>query len=182
MAEQGSFITDIKELRRRARQHIENGAVTAGYKVDRETALKLLNEALATEIVCVLRYKRHYYAATGINSEGVRAEFLEHAGEEQQHADQISERITQLGGEPNLNPEGMLSRSHSEYVEGTSLVDMIKEDLVAERIAIESYTDIIRFFGEGDPTSRRLMEEILAKEEEHANDLADLLKRMDGSH
>jgi bacterioferritin len=182
MAEQGSFITDIKDLRRRARQHIENGAVTAGYKVDRETALKLLNEALATEIVCVLRYKRHYYAATGINSEGVRAEFLEHAGEEQQHADQISERITQLGGEPNLNPEGMLSRSHSEYVEGTSLVDMIKEDLVAERIAIESYTDIIRFFGEGDPTSRRLMEEILAKEEEHANDLADLLKRMDGSH
>jgi bacterioferritin len=182
MAQQGSFITDIKELRRRARQHIENGAVTAGYKVDRETALRLLNEALATEIVCVLRYKRHYYAATGINSEGVRAEFLEHANEEQQHADQISERITQLGGEPNLNPEGMLSRSHSEYVEGTSLADMIKEDLVAERIAIESYSEMIRFFGEGDPVSRRLMEEILAKEEEHANDLADLLKRMDGSH
>ena len=130
---QGPFISDIKELRRRARQHIEKGAVTEGYKVDRETALKLLNEALATEIVCVLRYKRHYYAATGLNSEGVKAEFLEHAGEEQMHADQISERITQLGGEPNLNPEGMLSRSHSEYVEGTSLVDMIKEDLVAER-------------------------------------------------
>ncbi len=177
---QGAFISDIKELRRRARQHIENGAVTEGYKVDRETALKLLNEALATEIVCVLRYKRHYYMATGLNSEGVRTEFLEHANEEQLHADQIAERITQLGGEPNLNPEGMLSRSHSEYVEGTSLVDMIKEDLVAERIAIESYSDMIRFFGDGDPVSRRLMEEILAKEEEHANDLADLLRRMDG--
>ncbi|HEY1585741.1 MAG TPA: ferritin-like domain-containing protein [Polyangia bacterium] len=179
---QGPFISDIKELRRRARQHIENGAVTEGYKVDRETALKLLNEALATEIVCVLRYKRHYYAATGLNSEGVKAEFLEHAGEEQQHADQIAERITQLGGEPNLSPEGMLSRSHSEYVEGTTLIDMIKEDLVAERIAIESYSEMIRFFGDGDPTSRRLMEEILAKEEEHANDLSDLLKRMDGTH
>lgn len=169
---QGPFISDIKELRKRARQHIEKGAVTDGYKVDRETALKLLNEALATEIVCVLRYKRHYYAATGINSEGVKAEFLEHANDEQMHADQISERITQLGGEPNLNPEGMLMRSHSEYVEGGTLQEMIKEDLVAERIAIESYSEIIRFFGDGDPTSRRLMEEILAKEEEHANDLA----------
>jgi bacterioferritin len=179
---QGPFISDIKELRKRARQHIEQGAVTEGYKVDRETALKLLNEALATEIVCVLRYKRHFYMATGINSEGVKAEFLEHANEEQVHADQIAERITQLGGEPNLNPEGMLTRSHSEYVEGETLQGMIKEDLVAERIAIESYSEMIRFFGEGDPTSRRLMEEILAKEEEHANDLADLLRRMDGSH
>jgi len=178
---QGSFISDIKELRKRARQHIEKGAVTEGYKVDRETALKLLNEALATEIVCVLRYKRHYFTATGIHSEGVKAEFLEHANEEQQHADQIAERITQLGGEPNLNPEGMISRSHSEYVEGDSLVEMIKEDLVAERIAIESYSEIIRFFGEGDPTSRRLMEEILAKEEEHANDMADLLRRVDAA-
>jgi bacterioferritin len=176
---QGPFISDIKELRARARKHIENGAITEGYKVDRETALKLLNEALATEIVCVLRYKRHYYAATGIHSEGVKAEFLEHATEEQQHADQIAERITQLGGEPNLNPDGMLTRSHSEYVEGETLVEMIKENLVAERIAIESYTEMIRFFGEGDPTSRRLMEEILAKEEEHANDLRDLLQRMD---
>jgi bacterioferritin len=179
---QGSFISDISELRKRARKHIENGAVTEGYKIDRETALKLLNEALATEIVCVLRYKRHYYAATGIHSEGVKAEFLEHANEEQQHADQIAERITQLGGEPNLNPEGMLSRSHSEYVEGGSLVEMIKEDLVAERIAVESYSEMIRFFGEGDPTSRRMMEEILAKEEEHANDMRDLLQRMDGQH
>ena len=179
---QGPFISDVKELRKRARQHIENGAVTDGYKVDRETALKLLNEALATEIVCVLRYKRHYYLATGINSEGVKAEFLQHANEEQQHAVQIAERITQLGGEPNLNPEGLLSRSHSEYVEGETLLGMIKEDLVAERIAIESYSEMIRFFGDGDPTSRRMLEEILAKEEEHANDLADLLKRMDGAH
>ncbi|HEX8951645.1 MAG TPA: ferritin-like domain-containing protein [Polyangia bacterium] len=178
---QGSFISDIKALRKRARQHLEKGAVTEGYKVDRDTAVGLLNEALATEIVCVLRYKSHYYAATGLNSEGVKAEFLEHAAEEQQHADQIAERITQLGGEPNLNPDGMLSRSHSEYVEGESLVEMIKEDLVAERIAIESYSEMIRFFGDGDPTSRRLMEEILAKEEEHANDLRDLLRRMDGS-
>jgi bacterioferritin len=179
---QGPFISDIKELRKRARQHIEKGAVTEGYKVDRDTAIKLLNEALATEIVCVLRYKRHYYAAVGINAEGVRAEFLQHAAEEQQHADLISERITQLGGDPDLNPEGMLTRSHSEYVEGSTLQEMIKEDLVAERIAIESYSEMIRFFGDGDPTSRRLMEEILAKEEEHANDLSDLLKRMDGSH
>ena len=175
------FLTDIQELRRRARQHIENGAVTEGYRADRETVIRILNEALATEIVCVLRYKRHYFMATGIHSEGVKAEFLAHAGEEQQHADQIAERITQLGGEPNLNPEGMLTRSHSEYVEGETLVDMIKEDLVAERIAIESYSEMIRFFGEGDPTSRRLMEEILGKEEEHANDMRDLLHRMDGS-
>ncbi|HWE27528.1 MAG TPA: ferritin-like domain-containing protein [Polyangia bacterium] len=179
---QGSFISDITELRKRARKHIEEGAVTEGYKVDRETALKLLNEALATEIVCVLRYKRHYYMATGIHSEGVKAEFLEHATDEQRHADQIAERITELGGEPNLNPEGLLRRSHSEYVEGESLVEMLKEDLVAERIAVESYSEMIRFFGDGDPTSRRMMEEILAKEEEHANDLRDLLRRVDRSH
>ncbi len=174
------FISDIKELRKRARAHIEKGAITDGYKVDRETAIKLLNEALATEIVCVLRYKRHYYAAEGIHSEGVKAEFLEHAGEEQGHADQISERITQLGGEPNLNPEGMLTRSHSEYVEGKNLLDMIRENLVAERIAIESYSEMIRFFGDGDPTTRRMLEEILAKEEEHANDMSDLMKHLDG--
>jgi bacterioferritin len=179
MASNGPFIRDIDELRRRARAHIENGAVTDGYKIDLETAIRVLNEALATEIVCVLRYKRHYYAAQGIHSEGVKAEFLEHATEEQRHADLIAERITQLGGEANFNPEGMLSRSHSQYVEAGSLVEMIKEDLIAERIAIESYTEIVRFFGDGDPTSRRLMEEILAKEEEHANDLADLLRRMD---
>jgi bacterioferritin len=175
----GAFATDIQALRQRARQHIENGAVTEGYKVDRDTALKVLNEALATEMVCVLRYKRHYFSATGISSESVKAEFLEHAQEEQEHADRIAERITQLGGDPDLNPAILAERSHSQYVEGKNLVDMIKEDLIAERIAIESYTDIVRFFGDGDPTSRRLMEEILAKEEEHANDMLDLLKNLD---
>jgi bacterioferritin len=175
----GSFASDIQALRQRARQHIENGAVTEGYKVDRETALKVLNEALATEIVCVLRYKRHYFSATGISSEGVKTEFLEHAQEEQEHADRIAERITQLGGDPDLNPAILSQRAHSQYVEGKNLVDMIKEDLIAERIAIESYTEMIRFFGDGDPTSRRLLEEILAKEEEHANDMLDLLKNLD---
>ena len=169
------FLTDIKTLRERARQHIENGAVTQGYKADRETAIKILNEALATEIVCVLRYRRHYFMATGINAESVAAEFLQHANEEQGHADQIAERIVQLQGEPNFNPEGLLSRSHAEYVEGTTLIDMIKEDLVAERIAIDSYREMITYFGNDDPTSRRLMESILAMEEEHADDLVNLL-------
>lgn len=170
------FLTDIKTLRERARQHIENGAVTQGYTGDRETAVKLLNEALATEIVCVLRYKRHYFMASGIHAEGVAAEFLEHANEEQGHADSIAQRIVQLKGEPNFNPEGLLMRSHAEYVEGTSLTDMIKEDLVAERIAIDSYREMITYFGNDDPTSRRLMEEILAVEEEHADDLVNLLE------
>ena len=169
------FLTDIKTLRERARKHIENGAVTEGYKADRETVVKLLNEALATEIVCVLRYKRHYFMASGIHAEGVAAEFLQHANEEQGHADQIAARIVQLGGAPNLNPEGLLSRSHAEYVEGDTLIDMIKEDLVAERIAIDSYRELITYFGNDDPTSRRLMEEILAVEEEHADDLVNLL-------
>jgi bacterioferritin len=172
------FLTDIKTLRERARQHIENGAVTEGYTGDRETAVKILNEALATEIVCVLRYKRHYFMASGIHAEGVAAEFLEHANEEQGHADSIAQRIVQLKGEPNFNPEGLLSRSHAEYVEGTSLTDMIKEDLVAERIAIDSYREMITYFGNDDPTSRRLMEEILAVEEEHADDLVSLLEQM----
>jgi len=149
--------------------------VTEGYKADRETVVKLLNEALATEIVCVLRYKRHYFMASGIHAEGVAAEFLQHANEEQGHADQIAARIVQLGGAPNLNPEGLLSRSHAEYVEGDTLIDMIKEDLVAERIAIDSYRELITYFGNDDPTSRRLMEEILAVEEEHADDLVNLL-------
>jgi len=169
------FLTDIKTLRERARKHIENGAVTEGYKADRETVVKLLNEALATEIVCVLRYKRHYFMASGIHAEGVAAEFLQHANEEQGHADQIAARIVQLGGAPNLNPEGLLTRSHAEYVEGDTLIDMIKEDLVAERIAIDSYRELITYFGNDDPTSRRLMEEILAVEEEHADDLVNLL-------
>lgn len=172
------FLTDIKTLRERARQHIENGAVTEGYRGDRETAVKLLNEALATEIVCVLRYKRHYFMASGIHAEGVAAEFLEHANDEQGHADQIAQRIVQLQGEPNFNPEGLLMRSHAEYVEGTSLTDMIKEDLVAERIAIDSYREMIQYFGNDDPTSRRMLEGILAVEEEHADDLVSLLENM----
>ncbi len=173
----GAFLTDVKELRRRAREHIEKGAVVEGYRADRETVVKLLNEALATELVCVLRYKRHYFMAQGLESQGVAQEFLEHANEEQMHADEIAQRITQLNGEPNLNPEGMLSRSHSEYVEGRTLVDMIREDLVAERVAIESYSEMIRYIGDRDPTTRRMLEGVLAKEEEHAMDMADLLAR-----
>jgi len=169
------FVSDIKAIRERARKHMENGAVTEAYRADRVTVLKLLNEALATEIVCVLRYKRHYFMASGINAPQVAAEFLEHANEEQGHADQISQRIIQLGGEPNLSPEGILSRSHSEYVEGDGLLDMIEEDLVAERIAIESYAEMVRYLGNDDPTTRRMLEEILAMEEEHADDLVDLL-------
>jgi bacterioferritin len=170
------FLSDIQELRRRAREHISQGAVTPGYQADRDTVVRLLNEALATEIVCTLRYKRHYFMAKGIHAEGVAAEFLEHSQDEQRHADQIAERITQLGGEPDFSPEGLTTRSHAEYVEGDSLEDMIKEDLVAERIAIDSYKEIVLYLGEKDPTSRRLMEEILAKEEEHADDLANLLE------
>lgn len=172
------FLTDIKELRRRARSHIEEGAVTEGYRADRDTVLRLLNEALATEIVCVLRYKRHYYTASGIHAQAVAEEFLEHAGEEQAHADLIAARIIQLGGEPDLNPEGLLSRSHSEYVEGKGLIEMIKEDLVAERIAIDSYTEMIRYIGEDDTTTRRMLEGILATEEEHADDLRTLIERL----
>ena len=175
---EGKFLSDIKEIRRRAREHIENGAVTNVYGADRETVIRLLNEALATEIVCVLRYKRHYFMAQGLASNSVAEEFLEHANDEQMHADSIAQRITQLDGEPNFNPEGLLSRSHAEYHEGKNLTEMLREDLVAERIAIESYSEIIRFLGHDDPTSRRLMEEILAKEEEHANDLSDLLARV----
>lgn len=176
--EKSAFLTDIMTLRQRARQHIEEGAVTAGYKGDRELAIQLLNEALATELVCVLRYKRHYFMARGLNAQPVAAEFLEHANEEQGHADGIAERIVQLGGEPNFSPEGMLLRSHAEYVEGNDLIDMIKEDLVAERIAIDSYREMIEFFGKNDPTSRRLLEEILAVEEEHAEDLVSLLQEL----
>jgi bacterioferritin len=172
------FLTDIKTLRERARQHIENGAITEGYTADRETVVKLLNEALATEIVCVLRYKRHSFMASGIHAEGVAAEFLEHANDEQGHADSIAQRIVQLKGEPNFNPEGLLMRSHAEYVEGETLTDMIKEDLVAERIAIDSYREMITYFGNDDPTSRRLLEGILAVEEEHADDLVSLLEKM----
>ncbi len=170
------FLTDIKTLRERARKHIENGAVTEGYNADRDTVVKLLNEALATEIVCVLRYKRHYFMATGIHAESVAAEFLQHATDEQGHADQIAQRIVQLGGEPNFSPEGLLTRSHAEYVEGETLNEMIKEDLVAERIAIDSYREMINYLGNNDPTTRRMMEGILAMEEEHADDLVNLLE------
>ena len=172
------FLSDIQEIRRRARQHIERGAVTENYKADLETSVRLLNEALATEIVCVLRYKRHHYMASGIHAQSVAAEFLEHANEEQGHADRIAERIIQLNGAPNFSPDGLAMRSHSEYIEGETLVDMIKEDLVAERIAVESYSEIIRYFGDKDPTSRRLMEEILANEEEHAEDMKTLIETL----
>ena len=172
------FLTDIKTLRERARKHIENGAVTEGYSADRDTVVKLLNEALATEIVCVLRYKRHYFMASGINAEGVAAEFLQHANEEQGHADLIAQRIVQLGGAPNFSPEGLLARSHAEYVEGDTLLDMIKEDLVAERIAIDSYREMINYLGNDDPTTRRMLEGILAMEEEHADDLVSLLQEL----
>jgi bacterioferritin len=173
------FLTDIKTLRERARRHIEQGAVTEGYSADRETVIKLLNEALATEIVCVLRYKRHYFMATGIHAESVAAEFLQHANEEQAHGDLIAQRIVQLGGEPNFSPEGLLLRSHAEYVEGETLNDMIKEDLVAERVAIDSYREMIAFTGNDDPTTRRMLEGILAMEEEHADDLVNLLETIE---
>ena len=174
------FLTDIKTLRERARQHIENGAITEGYSADRDTVVKLLNEALATEIVCVLRYKRHYFMASGIHAEGVAAEFLQHANEEQGHADLIAQRIVQLGGAPNFSPEGLLTRSHAEYVEGDTLTDMIREDLVAERIAIDSYREMINYVGNDDSTTRRMLEGILAMEEEHADDLVSLLEEIGG--
>jgi bacterioferritin len=173
-----SVMTNVQTLRQRARQHFEEGAVTAGYNADRKTVLKLLNDSLATEIVCVLRYRRHHFMARGIHSQAVAGEFLAHSNEEQGHADQLAERIVQLGGEPNFSPDGLASRSHAEYVEGVTLSDMIKEDLVAERIAIDSYRDFIQYLGGQDPTTRRLLESILAVEEEHADDLADLLQVM----
>jgi bacterioferritin len=172
----GAFLSDIQTLRKRAREHLSEGAITPGYRADRDVVVKILNEALATEIVCTLRYKRHYFMAKGIHSEAVATEFQEHAAEEQQHADQIAERITQLGGEPDFSPEGLATRSHAEYIEGDSLEDMIKEDLVAERIAIDSYREMVEYLGAKDITSRRMMEGILAKEEEHADDLASLLE------
>jgi bacterioferritin len=173
------FLTDITELRRRARQHIQEGAVTEGYRANKETVIKLLNEALATEIVCVLRYKRHYFMAQGIHAEPIAAEFQQHAAEEQGHADEIANRIVQLGGAPNFSPEGILSRSHSEYVEGQTLVDMIKEDLIAERVAIDSYSEMIRYIADNDITTRRMLEGILAVEEEHADDLPSFLADLD---
>jgi len=174
------FLSDIQTLRERARQHVFNGAVTPSYGANREVVLQLLNEALATELVCVLRYRRHYFMANGVMGEAIKSELLKHANEEQGHADQIAERIVQLGGEPNMNPLGMNERSHSEYVEGNNLTDMLKEDLIAERVAIESYTEMIRYLGEGDPTTRRMLEGILAVEEEHAEELASMLDTLPG--
>ena len=175
------FLSDVQELRRRARENMMRGSVTSDYRGDIKQAIDVLNQALATEIVCVLRYKRHFYMARGIYKDSVAEEFRQHATEEQEHADMIAERITQLGGEPDFSPDGLSARSHSEYREGESMVDMIKENLVAERIAIESYREMIRFFGENDPTTRRMIEEILAVEEEHANDMVDLLEQQDAS-
>ncbi len=172
------FLTDIETLRARARRQIEQGPITQAYGADRERVIEVLNEALATEIVCVLRYKRHYYTATGVNASQAAAEFLEHANDEQGHVDQIALRITQLQGEPNFDPEGLATRSHSTYDQESDLEAMIKEDLVAERIAIESYNQIIRWLGDKDPVTRRMMEDILAVEEEHADDLLSLLNDM----
>ena len=165
----------IAALRARAREEITKGAITKDYPLDAAQSIAVLNQALATEIVCVLRYQFHYLMATGIHSQSVKEEFKEHARDKQEHAERIAERIKQLGGKPELNPDGLTSLSHSEYKEGSSLADMIREDLIAERIAIESYREMVRFFGERDPTSRAMMEDILAKEEEHADDLTDLL-------
>jgi bacterioferritin len=173
-----AFLTDIKTIRERAKTEIEKGPVTDAYRADLQRVIQVCNEALATEIVCVLRYKRHYFMADGIHAQAVAQEFLEHANEEQGHADEIAKRITELGGEPDFDPQGLATKSHSEYVEGTTLIDMIREDLVAERIAIESYGDMIRYLGNDDPTTRRMMEGILAKEEEHAEDLRTLIQTL----
>ncbi|MEW1748281.1 bacterioferritin [Streptomyces angustmyceticus] len=172
------FLTDLKTLRERARREMDKGPVTEAYGADVTRVLQVLNEALATEIVCTLRYKRHYYTASGLYSEPVAAEFLEHAAEEQQHADKLAQRIVQLGGEPDFNPDTLTSRAHAEYDASSDLIDMIKEDLVAERVAIASYTEIAKWLGDGDPTTRRVFEELLAQEEEHADDLRGLLERI----
>ena len=172
------FLTDVETLRKRARQQMNEGAVTPNYGADPKVVVEVLNAALATEIVCVLRYKRHYFMAQGIASESVKTEFAEHAAEEEEHADRIAERIVQLGGEPDLDPDTLMSRSHSEYKPGTSLVDMLREDLIAERIAIQSYREIVEWLHGKDPTTKRMMEDILAKEEEHAEDIQSLLSGM----
>src|SRR3954466_9339388 len=170
-----NFVRDVEEIRRRASEKIDQGAVTPGYKGDVEKTISILNEALATEIVCVLRYMHHYFMATGVHGKGVADEFKEHADAERKHADMIAERIQQLGGKPDFNPKSLVERSASQYVEGETLADMIREDLIAERVVIEVYTEMIRYFGDKDPTTRHLLEEILRDEEEHASDLSALL-------
>ncbi|MFZ1119102.1 MAG: ferritin-like domain-containing protein [Candidatus Binataceae bacterium] len=174
----GRFVADVKKMRERARRHMQSGAVTESYRADRAQVIKVLNDVLATEIVCVLRYKSHFYFSKGLDAEPARAEFLKHAGEEQQHADWVAERITQLGGEPNFDPKGLPERSHSEYGRHGNLITMIQEDLIAERVAIESYSEIVRWLGDDDMTTRRLMEDILKTEEEHADDMANLLAKV----
>jgi len=173
-----TFKADIEEIRRRALEKMDDGAVTASYQADREKVIEVLNEVLATETVCTLRYRNHYFMARGIHATGVEDEFLEHANQEQQHADMVAKRICELGGTPNLNPEGLAQRSHAQYGEGETLEEMIREDLVAERIAIATYSEIIRWLANEDPTTRRMMEELLATEEEHADDMAKLLSRV----
>lgn len=180
MNDQSKHLTDIQTIRKRVREQIDQGAVSTTYGLDRDAAIRVLNEALATELVCTLRYRRHYFMATGLDSDSVKAEFLEHADQEQEHADQIAARIVQLGGAPNFNPDGLAARSHAEYVEGETLTDMIREDLIAERIAIDSYREMIDFFGAHDPSSRRMLEQILAVEEEHAEDMVSLLSDVKG--
>lgn len=174
------FRADIEEIRRRAVEQMDQGAVTASYQADRERVIGVLNEVLATETVCTLRYRSHYFRARGVHAPGIEDEFLEHANEEQQHADRVAKRITELGGTPNLDPEGLASRSHAQYGDGDTLGEMIREDLIAERIAIATYSEIVRWLGNDDPTTRRMMEEILATEEEHADDMVKLLVRMGG--
>ena len=180
MSAREGFLSDIKEIRRRAREHLNEGAITKNYGGKVEDAIALLNHAVATEIVCILRYKFHAVCATGLASEAVKEEFAQHAKEEEEHLDLLAERINQLGGKPNLNPDGVGSRAASEYAEGDDLVDMIKEDLVAERVAIETYREMVRHFGDRDPTTRVMLERILAQEEEHANDMHDLLVSHEG--
>ena len=180
MAESGWFLGDLQTIRRKAREQLSAGAVTANYKGNVEQAIALLNHAVATEIVCVLRYKYHAVVAAGLASESVKEEFAQHAREEEEHLDMLCERINQLGGKPQMSPEGLLSRAASQYVEGENLVDMIKENLVAERVAIETYRDMVRYFSENDPTTRVMLERILAQEEEHANDMHDLLVAHEG--
>ncbi len=171
----GSFVQDLESIRLRARAQLEEGPVTPNYGGDVADAIRLLNSAVATEIICVLRYKLHAITAQGIDSESVRKEFEEHARQEEEHLDLIADRINQLGGKPNLNPDGVSSRSASQYVEVEDLVDMIRENLIAERIAVEIYRDMIRYFNDRDPTTRALLEHVLAQEEEHASDMHDLL-------
>jgi bacterioferritin len=178
MSPKRPFLTDVETIRKRARKNIERGAVTEGYGADRKRLIEILNAALATEIICVLRYKRHYFMASGINAKSIASEFLEHANEEQGHADLIATRIVQLGGAPDLSPAGLAQRSHSEYVEGHSIVQMLEEDLVAERIAIDTYREVVQYLGNDDPTTRRMIETILASEEEHAEDLSSLLEEL----